>query len=70
MGKEITQFEESFLYANGQVSSPSPTLIYLSLIPVVGGVALASFTEVNFNLIRFMTALIASFTTSTRHISF
>jgi drug/metabolite transporter (DMT)-like permease len=43
---------------------PSPTLIYLSLVPVVGGVALASFTEVNFNMVGFLTALVASLTTS------
>jgi len=47
---------------------PSPTLIYFSLIPVVGGVALASFTEVNFNLTGFLTALIASLTTSIQSI--
>ena len=34
--------------------------LYFSLIPIVGGVALASFTEVNFNLIGFACALIAS----------
>lgn len=42
----------------------SSRLTYLSLVPVVGGVALASFTEVNFEFIGFMAALIASLTTS------
>lgn len=42
----------------------SSKMTYLSLIPVVGGVALASFTEVNFEFVGFMAALIASFTTS------
>lgn len=46
----------------------SPKMIYLSLVPVVGGVALASFTEVNFNVIGFATALIASLTTSIQSI--
>jgi len=47
---------------------PSPTLIYLSLVPVVGGVGLASFTEVNFNVTGFTTALVASLTTSIQSI--
>jgi len=42
----------------------STKMTYLSLVPVVGGVALASFTEVNFNLIGFMAALVSSLTTS------
>jgi len=46
----------------------SPTMIYVSLVPVVGGVALASFTEVNFNIEGFGTALIASLTTSIQSI--
>lgn len=47
---------------------PSPNMIYLTLIPVVGGVALASFTEANFNIEGFATALVASLTTSIQSI--
>jgi len=43
-------------------------LTYFSLIPVVGGVALASFTEVNFQVIGFLAALVASLTTSIQSI--
>jgi len=46
----------------------SSKMTYLSLVPVVGGVALASFTEVNFEFIGFMAALIASLTTSVQSI--
>jgi len=46
----------------------SSQMTYLSLVPVVGGVALASFTEVNFEFIGFMAALIASLTTSIQSI--
>lgn len=46
----------------------SPKMIYVSLIPVVGGVALASFTEVNFQIIGFAAALVASLTTSIQSI--
>lgn len=46
----------------------SSKMIYVSLIPVVGGVALASFTEVNFQIIGFMAALTASLTTSIQSI--
>jgi len=46
----------------------SSQLTYLSLVPVVGGVALASFTEVNFEIVGFMAALIASLTTSVQSI--
>eukprot|EP01100_Stratorugosa_tubuloviscum_P003465 TRINITY_DN1844_c4_g1_i1.p1 TRINITY_DN1844_c4_g1~~TRINITY_DN1844_c4_g1_i1.p1 ORF type:complete len:320 (-),score=73.87 TRINITY_DN1844_c4_g1_i1:144-1103(-) len=38
--------------------------IYLTLIPIVGGVAIASYTEVNFNVIGFVAALIASLITA------
>jgi len=44
----------------GQESSRAT---YISLIPVVGGVALASFTEVNFEITGFVAALVASLTT-------
>jgi len=46
----------------------SSQLTYLSLVPVVGGVALASFTEVNFEIVGFTAALIASLTTSVQSI--
>jgi len=46
----------------------SSKMTYLSLIPVVGGVALASFTEVNFEFIGFMAALLASLTTSVQSV--
>lgn len=42
----------------------SSQLTYVSLIPVVGGVALASFTEVNFEMIGFLAALTSSLTTA------
>jgi len=45
----------------GQSSSRAT---YLSLIPVVGGVALASFNEVNFEMTGFTAALVACLTTS------
>mmetsp|Transcript_18102 Transcript_18102/g.29739 ORF Transcript_18102/g.29739 Transcript_18102/m.29739 type:complete len:349 (+) Transcript_18102:267-1313(+) len=38
--------------------------IYISLIPVVGGVMLASWTEVNFNWAGFLTAVAACWTTA------
>jgi len=46
----------------------SSKMTYLSLIPVVGGVALASFTEVNFEIIGFLAALISSLTTSVQSV--
>lgn len=49
----------------GQYSSK---LTYMSLIPVVGGVALASFTEVNFQMIGFLAALVSSLTTATQSV--
>jgi cation transport ATPase len=42
-----------------------PTGIYLALIPVVGGVAMATATEVNFEMIGFTCALVACLTTGT-----
>lgn len=42
-----------------------PTGIYLALIPVVGGVAMASLTEVNFEMIGFSCALAACVTSGT-----
>jgi solute carrier family 35, member E3 len=39
-------------------------MIYISLVPVVGGVALASLTEVNFHPYGFILALISCFTTA------
>jgi len=38
--------------------------VYLSLIPVVGGVGLASFTEASFNMVGFLCAVFASVTTA------
>jgi len=46
----------------------STKMTYLSLIPVVGGVGLASFTEQNFNAVGFIAALVASLTTSIQSI--
>eukprot|EP01111_Echinosteliopsis_oligospora_P004415 TRINITY_DN1710_c0_g1_i1.p1 TRINITY_DN1710_c0_g1~~TRINITY_DN1710_c0_g1_i1.p1 ORF type:complete len:357 (+),score=57.94 TRINITY_DN1710_c0_g1_i1:264-1334(+) len=46
----------------------SPRIIYYSLIPVVGGVALASFTELNFEMTGFLTAMFASVTTAVQSI--
>jgi len=46
----------------------STKMTYFSLVPVVGGVALASFTEVNFNAYGFAAALVASLTTSIQSI--
>lgn len=46
----------------------SSKMTYLSLVPVVGGVALASFTEVNFEIVGFTAALVASFTTSVQSV--
>lgn len=37
-----------------------PKKIYIALVPVVGGVALASISEVNFVLVGFLCALFAS----------
>jgi hypothetical protein len=37
--------------------------IYWSLIPIVGGVMLATYTEVNFNVTGFLAAVIASIMT-------
>eukprot|EP01086_Lenisia_limosa_P011193 TRINITY_DN3658_c0_g2_i5.p1 TRINITY_DN3658_c0_g2~~TRINITY_DN3658_c0_g2_i5.p1 ORF type:complete len:311 (-),score=68.48 TRINITY_DN3658_c0_g2_i5:32-964(-) len=48
------------IFLNIHLSTP----MYLSLIPIVGGVALASFTEANFEMIGFMAAFIASITTA------
>eukprot|EP01112_Ceratiomyxa_fruticulosa_P012916 TRINITY_DN35_c0_g1_i1.p1 TRINITY_DN35_c0_g1~~TRINITY_DN35_c0_g1_i1.p1 ORF type:complete len:435 (-),score=84.34 TRINITY_DN35_c0_g1_i1:78-1382(-) len=39
-------------------------LVYASLIPVVGGVAMASFAEVNFNIIGFLCSVVSSGTTA------
>jgi len=39
-------------------------LTYLSLFPIVGGVVLASFTEINFDTVGFLAALIASVITA------
>eukprot|EP01113_Clastostelium_recurvatum_P046253 TRINITY_DN8075_c0_g1_i2.p1 TRINITY_DN8075_c0_g1~~TRINITY_DN8075_c0_g1_i2.p1 ORF type:complete len:180 (-),score=42.06 TRINITY_DN8075_c0_g1_i2:60-599(-) len=39
--------------------------IYLSLIPIVGGLGLASFTEVNFNMTGFTCAVLSSALTAT-----
>jgi len=46
----------------------SSKMTYFSLVPVVGGVALASLTEVNFEIVGFLCALIASLTTSVQSI--
>jgi len=43
-------------------------MTYLSLLPVVGGVAMATVTEVNFQIVGFLAALIASLTTSIQSI--
>ena len=40
------------------------SLTYVSLVPIVGGVMLATVTEVNFNPIGFWTAVVASFVTA------
>jgi drug/metabolite transporter (DMT)-like permease len=45
-----------------------PQGIYLSLIPVVGGVAAASLTEVNFEIIGFSCALVACLTTAVQSV--
>ncbi|CAA3020629.1 glucose-6-phosphate phosphate translocator 2, chloroplastic-like [Olea europaea subsp. europaea] len=37
-----------------------PTSVYLSLVPIIGGCALAAVTELNFNLIGFMGAMISN----------
>lgn len=37
-----------------------PTQVYLSLIPIIGGCALAAVTELNFNMIGFMGAMISN----------
>ncbi|CAO2835947.1 unnamed protein product [Amaranthus hypochondriacus] len=37
-----------------------PTGVYLSLIPIIGGCALAAVTELNFNMIGFMGAMISN----------
>jgi len=39
------------------------TRIYFSLIPIVGGVMLATWTEVNFELTGFLAAVLASIVT-------
>eukprot|EP01102_Stenamoeba_stenopodia_P001505 TRINITY_DN112_c0_g1_i2.p1 TRINITY_DN112_c0_g1~~TRINITY_DN112_c0_g1_i2.p1 ORF type:complete len:348 (+),score=33.25 TRINITY_DN112_c0_g1_i2:227-1270(+) len=50
------------LFFRENVSLPSAT--YASLIPIVGGVALASTTEVNFDMVGFGSALLAAFVTA------
>lgn len=40
-----------------------PPNIYMSLIPIVGGVMLATETEVNYHAVGFWTAVVASFIT-------
>lgn len=37
-----------------------PTQVYLSLLPIIGGCALAAVTELNFNMIGFMGAMISN----------
>ncbi|XP_010443058.1 PREDICTED: glucose-6-phosphate/phosphate translocator 1, chloroplastic [Camelina sativa] len=37
-----------------------PTSVYLSLIPIIGGCALSALTELNFNMIGFMGAMISN----------
>ncbi|KAL6124477.1 hypothetical protein ACLB2K_076989 [Fragaria x ananassa] len=37
-----------------------PTSVYLSLLPIIGGCALAAVTEINFNMIGFMGAMISN----------
>ncbi|KMZ63988.1 Glucose-6-phosphate/phosphate translocator 2, chloroplastic [Zostera marina] len=37
-----------------------PTSVYLSLIPIIGGCSLAALTELNFNMIGFMGAMISN----------
>lgn len=40
-----------------------PGAIYMSLVPIVGGVMLATETEVNYHPVGYWTAVIASFIT-------
>jgi 1,4-dihydroxy-2-naphthoate octaprenyltransferase len=48
--------ERNFFYDGSEIDRR----IDLSLVPIVGGVAMATYGEVNFNWIGFLTALIAS----------
>ncbi|KAL6222486.1 hypothetical protein ACLB2K_005878 [Fragaria x ananassa] len=45
-----------------------PTSVYLSLLPIIGGCALAAVTEINFNMIGFMGAMISNLTFVFRNI--
>ena len=46
-------------------SKKFPALIYISLVPVVGGMMLASLTELSFVMVGFVAALTSCFVTST-----
>ena len=52
----FTVMLETFLFR----TPPSDRRIYVSLVPIVGGVVLATYTEANFEMTGFVAALIAS----------
>ncbi|GAB2298842.1 glycerol-3-phosphate O-acyltransferase 2 [Dionaea muscipula] len=50
----------SVLFSRFLLGESFPMSVYLSLIPIIGGCALAAVTELNFNMIGFMGAMISN----------